>query len=165
MKIKYKNDEITINIRSWLLSKLFWEQDLPFIYRSLIFEFEFNTFRQYWTEVGRRSALVQFISSRVPGKFGPKYYTSLEVVQRLARIDLGENAGIVLTNLSPSHVPRLMNMFPGVSNNVFTKGEYIVLPTQNKEAALKLAHSIPYDIADVTAFADGFIYGTNTNVE
>lgn len=165
MKIRYKNDYITINIRSWLLSKLWWSQNLTPCYHSTIFEFEFNNFSEYWIEAGRRSALVQFISSRVPGKYGPKYYTIKEVVQRIARLDLGENSGVVITNIDPDFLSRIMLMFPGVSNNVFSKGEYIVFPTQNKEAALKLTDSIPYYMADVTAFADGFVYGINNNVE
>lgn len=165
MKFKYKNDEITVNIRSWLLWKLWRTETLQSCYHSKVFEFSFNSFREYWQEVGKRSALVQFISSRTPGRFGPKYYTLNEVVQRLARLDLGENSGVVLTNISYLTVPKLMNMFPGISQNVFQIGEFVVFPTQNKEAAIKLAHSIPSSMATVIAFADGYMYGDNDNVE
>lgn len=166
MKFKYKNDEIIVNIRSWLLWK-FWRARTPGIkcYYSTLLEFGFDDFREYWHEAGHRSALIQFISSRVPGKHGPKYYTNNEVVQRLARLDLGQGSGVVISHVDSYEIPRLMNMFPGVSQTVFTQGDYIVFPTQNKEAALKLAHSIPFAMAEVTAFADGYVYGNNENVE
>lgn len=165
MKFKYKNDEITVNIRSWLLWK-FWRAQTPEkCYHSKLFEYSFDSFREYWQEVGKRSALVQFISSRTPGRHGPKYYTADEIIQRIARFDLGENSGVVLTEIGYATTPRLMNMFPGVSQNVFKTGEFVVFPTQNKEAAIKLAHSIPSNLAYVVAFADGYRYGDNNNVE
>ena len=134
-------------------------------FRSHNYEYSFYSFREYWIEIGKRSALVQFITSRVPGKYGPKYYTMEEVVQRIARLDLGENPGIVLSNIDQSRIDRLIHMFAGVVPSVFLRGEIIVFPATNKEAAYKLVQAIPSSIADVVAFVDGHVYCSNQNNE
>lgn len=164
MKFKYKNDTIEVDVWLWIRAALFRLIDSP-MYRSVNYEYSFFSFADYWQEIGKRNALVQFITSRVPGKYGPKYYTLDEVVQRIAKLDLGENPGVVLSNIDQSKINRLMHMFAGVMPHVFLRGEIIVFPANNKEAAYKLTQSIPHSIADVVAFADGHVYCSNQNNE
>lgn len=164
MKFKYKNDTITVDIKLWLLGALLRNFTEPY-FRSTNYEYSFYSFAEYWREVGKRGALVQFITSRIPGKYGPKYYTNNEVVHRIARLDLGENPGVVLSNIDQSRLDRLMYMFAGITPHVFQRGDVIVFPAHNKEAAYKLTQAIPSSIADVVAFADGQVYCSNEHVE
>jgi|ERR1700756_536415 len=164
MKIKLKND--TIEWRFWeTFLCLVTNRRRPRFFRSQIYEYEFNSFSDYWIEIGKRGALVQFISSKVPGKYGPKSYFTEEIAQRIARLDLGENPGVVIMNIDQSKLDRLMLMFAGIDPNIFRLGEMVVLPTNSKEAAYKLTLAIPVTMADVIAFSGGYMICDNNHVE
>ena len=165
MKMKYKNDILEVNLWSWILCNILQRTPRDWIYRSTNLEFEFNNIEEYWIEVGKRGSLVHFISSKMPGKYGPRSYNHLEIMQRMARLDLGDMSGVVISNIDHYKLDRLLLLFPGVDLSVFRNGEMIIFPTQNKEAARKLTYAIPEDLADVVAFADGHLFQTNGLVE
>jgi hypothetical protein len=84
-----------------------------------------------------------------------------EMIQRIARLDLGDTSGIIISNIDTFKIDRLLHMFAGVDIDIFRQGEILIFPTQNKEAARKITQAIPSDIADVHGFADGYLFCLN----
>ena len=152
MKFRYSDDTFQFHF-----SKLFKKNENVFF--SVKYGYGFRHFSDYWAEIGKRRSLVSFISTR-NSKVEPKGYMYSEVMQRLARSELGDGPGVVIYDINPTEVSKFASRMPGINPAVFME-DVIVFPMKSREAALKLAEAVPAFLGSSMAVSEGFVIYTN----
>lgn len=152
MNFNYKGDRFHFSFKA----TLGYGKETRFY--SYNYAFAFHSFKDYWKEVGRRQVLLEHMA-KPSYRGGPKGLSELEAIQKLARIELGDNPGVILYDINLQDAGRLAERFPGVNASLFLE-HFIILPTKNREAAITLAEALPLSLTRTLAFSDG-IYVTD----
>lgn len=168
MKIKAYGD--TFEVRVWQvlyfkLATLFGVLgSVPLrLFKSKIYEFEFDKFSEYWMEVGKRAALIDLLAQRTSGQQGPIGYSYEEIFQKVVRVLVGPRPCVVMFDLHQENIGKFLERFPGLDRTIFLE-DVIVLPAKSKEAAYKLVEAFPENFVRTIAFVDGEIFATNYGI-
>lgn len=128
----------------------------PSIFFSTKYQFGFRNFASYWQELGKRKVALTTLAARTQ----PKTYTTVEILQRLAKLDLGDHPGVIVYDLDLRKIGKLRERIPGVSRLKITD-EVVVFPCESKETARKLALSLPTSLGTSLGFFEGFLFCSN----
>lgn len=157
MKFKYRKDTFNFSLGCFL-----GDRKGQSVFYSYNYEFSFNSFKDYWQEVGRREALIHNLT-KASGRIGPKAYSEFEVIQKMAKLDLGTLPGVVLYDINLVEAYRLAERFPGINQSIFTE-HLLVMPTKSREAAIALAKALPLSLVRTAAFNEGLFLTDNSDV-
>lgn len=158
MKIKMKSigDTIEFSLFS-LVKKLFVTPPEPIFFSSL-FGFSFNSFSEYWMEVGKRNSLVEILSRQK--QKGIKGISFDEVIQRASVTEFGSGVGVILYNINTITLGRTLDRFEGIDATVFNE-DFVFIPVSTREQAKKILKKITPLLAEAVAIDRGFIFDNN----
>lgn len=165
MKFKYANDVFEFRVWSWIKSKFTPDTNTVPTFRSTHLEFEFTNFSEYWQEVGRRNVLIDAIK-KAYGQTSPALGFQIEeVLLRFTRALLGNSPTVIIYNIRPEGVGKLIDRFPGLSRSLFLVDDVILLKGKDKDSVRRITLAIPQTMADVIGVNCGEAFVTNQDIE
>jgi frataxin-like iron-binding protein CyaY len=157
-KIKSTGDIVETKI-SWFFER-FIRRELPRqeLFFSTLYGFHFNSFSEYWLEIGRKNTLVEIIAKQK--KKGIKGISFEEMLQRVSISEFGSGVGVILYNINTYTLGRTLDRFEGVSVGVFNE-DYVFIQMDSREQARKLIERTPDTLAEAIAIDRGLIFDRN----
>lgn len=154
---KSNEDTITVYLRAWILRKIFNKNGVGFAYKSSIYNFEFNSFREYWMRVG---------ATRLPekqltiGKVSMRGFSNREAAVLLARAHTPNDRVAVLYNIDPQEMVRFIERIPGFSYNHYD--DFLILTGKSRESVQRLVEQIPDSVGDAIGVDHGEWFCSNS---
>lgn len=160
MKFKYQGDSVVVNPWNWIKSRVFRQKLSEKLFYSEGYDLKFDSFQEYWVEITRRNTLIDALVSKDTRKRGWRSFGVTEVIQKVAKVELGLSPGVVFTEIAQEYASKLSEKFPGTDYRLFNC-HMLVVPTKNRESAMDLVKNVSWSHARVTAFSEGIIVGDN----
>lgn len=158
MKITLKSTGDTIEIYLFQKLKALMTERKQHLFFSTSFKFYFNSFKEYWIEIGKRDVLIELISkSKSKGIHG---FSFEEMLQRFATSEFGVGTGVILFNINTYTLGRMLDRFNGIDASLFNE-DYVAIPMDSREQARKLISKLPQTLCEAYAFDRGFIFHSN----
>lgn len=159
-KVKSTNDTIKFFFLNWLFKLVSKKPGTNVhVYYSETYGIHFDSFKEYWMEIGRRNALVEVIthskSSHIKG------ISLEELLQKVSTYEFGTGPGVIIYNVDTQNIGRTLDRFKGVETSVFME-DFVFISVDSRQKAIKIIDKIPPAMADCIAIEAGFIFYRNT---
>ena len=159
MKFKYANDIFTVELITLIKALLGLKSTAPF--RSTHLGYDFHSFSEYWQEIGKRHVLIDAIQKTKTNQSPALGFQVEEVLLRFTRTILGNAPAVILYNIRPEGVGKLMDRFPGLSRSLFLVDDVILLQGKDKDSVRRVVLGIPESMADAIGVNFGEAFITN----
>lgn len=158
-KLKSTNDVIKVNL-FFLFKSLFFPHNpqFPSIFFSTNYGIAFNSFSEYWLELGKRNGLIEvLVKKKQRGVHG---FSFEEVLQKASTSEFGSGIGVILFNINLLGLGRTLDRFPGIDTSTF-KEDFVFIPVNSREEAGRIISRITPLLAEAVAIDKGLIFLKN----
>jgi len=144
-------DIIEFSFIDWILN--FFRVRKNKVINSRIFDFQVESWANYYIEIGQREALINLLKTKNKGIRG---FTQEETIRIVVNHEFGNSTIVVLYNINHYEIGRLSSRLPLMNSFNITE-DILCVPCTSVDSARRLVGSIPDIIADHLIFDRGNI--------
>lgn len=158
MKLNIKSTQDTVYVNVWQFLLSFIGLQTEFIYHSRNYDMNFDSFSDYWMQLGARNELVKFIAT---SRNNPaRGYSMNEMLQKIGANEYGMTVGIILHNIDLSEIGKLKDRLPKIEPKILEE-DFVFIPVKNRYIAEQFVKSIPVKLAEAVGIEHGLIFIRN----
>lgn len=160
MRIKIKKSGDIVRFSVWECLKNWFRSDKQQVFYSTAYCFRFSSPSDYWRELGKRDALVQFIAQTKAKAIRGMSFE--EVLQRVAGAEFSSGCGVVVYDVSTEFLGRIADRFPGNNLNTFME-DIVFIQCSTREEVRKVVSRLSPSFGRALGIDRGTAFCNNEN--